>query len=86
MNNLEVWYSHLDIESALAGVRLAVQAEDGQAGREAARQGAHEGQHDGVLEADRTSSTGSARIVDQSPLIVPIDQLAAGEERDADVR
>ena len=54
MKNLEVWYSHLDIESAIAGVRLAVQAEAGQAGREAAREGSDEGQHDGVLEADRS--------------------------------
>ena len=29
---------------------------------------------------------GQARIVDQSPLIVPIDQLVAGEDRDDDVR
>ena len=41
MKNLEVWYAHLDIESALAGVRLAVQAEAGQASREAAREGSH---------------------------------------------
>ena len=59
MKNLDVWYSHLDIEDALAGVRLAVQAEGGQAHREGAREGPHEGQHDGVLQARRTSSTGS---------------------------
>ena len=58
MKNLEVWYSHLDIESVLQELRLAVQAEDGQASRQAAREGADEGQHDGVLEADATSSTG----------------------------
>ena len=52
MKNLEVWYSHLDVESGDAGVRLAVQAEDGQASREEGREGADEGQHDGVLEAD----------------------------------
>ena len=34
MKNLDVWYAHLDIESVLAGVRLAVQAEGGQANRE----------------------------------------------------
>ncbi len=53
MKQLDVWYSHLDIESVFAGICLAVQAEAGQAGRQAAREGSHEGQHDGVLEADR---------------------------------
>ena len=52
MNNLEVWYSHLDVEQRDPGVRLAVQAEAGQANREESREGSHEGQHDGVLEAD----------------------------------
>jgi Uncharacterized protein conserved in bacteria (DUF2252). len=36
MKNLDVWYSRLEIESVL-GIRAAVQAEDGQADREAAR-------------------------------------------------
>ena len=31
MKNLDVWYAHLDIEAALAGVRLAVQAQASQA-------------------------------------------------------
>ena len=52
MKNLDVWYSHLDIESAVQELWLAVQAQGGQASREAAGEGAHEGQHDGVLEAD----------------------------------
>ena len=64
------------------GVRLAVQAEAGQANREECREGSDEGQHDGVLEADATIVDGKARIVDQSPLIVPIEQLAQGRERD----
>ncbi len=52
MKRLEVWYSHLDIERVLRGVRLAVQAEVGQASGQDAGQGSNQGQHDGVLETD----------------------------------
>ena len=52
MNNLDVWYSHLDIEAALQELGSTAQARTGQAHREGARQGAHEGQHVGVLQTD----------------------------------
>ena len=32
MKNLDVWYAHLDIETALAGARLAAEAQSGRSG------------------------------------------------------
>ena len=52
MKNLDVWYAHLDIESALAELGPAARTEGGQAHREGARQGPHQGQHVGVLQTD----------------------------------
>ena len=81
MRNLDVWYAHLDIENALEELGSQLQAEAGQANREGARQGPYPGQHVGVLQADARGD-GEARIVDESPLIVPIDDLAKGTERE----
>ena len=53
-----------------------------QAHREGARQGAHQGQHVGVLQTRRASSTARPRIVADPPLIVPLDDLVEGDERD----
>ena len=52
MNNLDVWYAHLDIESTLKELGPQLKSTAGQANREGARQGAHQGQHVGVLETD----------------------------------
>ena len=60
MKNLEVWYSHLDIESAIEELGAAVQGEDGQAGRQAAREGSYQGQHDRLFQADRVGQRSCA--------------------------
>ena len=60
MNNLDVWYAHLDIESVLEELGSQLTAQDGQANREGARQGADQGQHGGVLQTDARWSTGGA--------------------------
>jgi uncharacterized protein (DUF2252 family) len=79
--NLDVWYSHLDIESVLQEFASQFKA------RMVKRT-------ESTLAKARTKDSmaafskltehvdGEVRIVDQSPLIVPIDQLAPGEERD----
>jgi uncharacterized protein (DUF2252 family) len=81
MKNLQVWYSHLDIEGMI---------------KELAPQFKHKvvKQTETALAKARTkdsmtafsklteSVNGHCRIVDQSPLIVPIEQLAPGQERD----
>ena len=41
MNNLDVWYSHVDIEADARRARLSAEPEDGQTNREGAREGAH---------------------------------------------
>jgi uncharacterized protein (DUF2252 family) len=81
MKNLEVWYSHLDIESVMAD--YASQYKEKMVKRT-----------EKTLTKARTKDSmaafsklthevdGQARIVDQSPLIVPIEQLAPGDERE----
>jgi uncharacterized protein (DUF2252 family) len=79
MQNLEVWYAHLEIEGLLR--ERAAQFKPAQVRRT-----------QGVLDKARTRDSmsafsklthvvdGEVRIVDQSPLIVPIDVLAEGIE------
>jgi uncharacterized protein (DUF2252 family) len=80
MKDLEVWYSHLDIENVLQD--YASQFKPKMVKRA-----------DQTLAKARTKDSmtafsklthvvdGKVRIVDESPLIVPIEQLAPGEER-----
>jgi uncharacterized protein (DUF2252 family) len=80
MKNLEVWYAHLEIESVMA--EYASQFKQKMIKRT-----------EKTLTKARTKDSmaafskltyevdGQARIVDQSPLIVPIEQLAPGDER-----
>ena len=82
MKRLEVWYSHLDIDSVLQEFgsqfkpKLVKRAEKGLAKART---------KDSMTAFSKLTEVvdGKARIVDQSPLIVPIEQLAAGEGRDA---
>jgi uncharacterized protein (DUF2252 family) len=81
MKNLEVWYAHLEIESVMA--EYASQFKEKMVKRT-----------EKTLTKARTKDSmaafsklthevdGQARIVDQSPLIVPIEQLAPGDERE----
>ena len=82
MKRLEVWYSHLDIENALQEFgaqfkpKLVKRAEKATAKART---------KDSMTAFSKLTEVvdGKPRIVDQSPLIVPIDQLApAGEGRD----
>ena len=81
MNNLDVWYSRLEIESVLQD--LAPQFKQKQVKRtEKALAKAHTKDSMTAFSKLTESVNGDVRIVDQSPLIVPIEQLAAGHERD----
>jgi uncharacterized protein (DUF2252 family) len=80
MNNLDVWYSHLDIESAIrdygSQFKPAIVKRTQKSLAKARTK-------DSLAAFSKLTHVvdGKARIVDQSPLIVPIDQLAQGRER-----
>jgi uncharacterized protein (DUF2252 family) len=80
MNNLDVWYSHLDIESAIrdygSQFKPAIV-------KRTQKNLAKARTKDSLAAFSKLTHVvdGKARIVNQSPLIVPIDQLAQGRER-----
>jgi uncharacterized protein (DUF2252 family) len=81
MSNLDVWYSHLDIESALQDFGSQFKpkvVKRAQKGLAKART------KDSMTAFSKLTEVvdGAPRIVDESPLIVPIDQLARGRERE----
>ena len=81
MKNLDVWYSRLEIESALE--ELAPQYKQRMVKRtEKAIAKARTKDSMTAFSKLTESVNGDIRIVDQSPLIVPMEQLAAGHERD----
>ena len=81
MNNLDVWYSHLDIESAIrdygSQFKPAIV-------KRTQKNLAKARTKDSLAAFSKLTHVvdGKARIVDQSPLIVPVDQLAQGRERE----
>jgi len=81
MNNLDVWYSHLDIESAIrdygSQFKPAIV-------KRTQKNLAKARTKDSLAAFSKLTNVvdGKARIVDQSPLIVPVDQLAHGRERE----
>ena len=81
MNNLEVWYSHLDIEDVLQDYASQFKPK---VVKRADKQLAKARTKDSMTAFSKLTQVvdGQPRIVDQSPLIVPIDQLAHGEARD----
>jgi uncharacterized protein (DUF2252 family) len=81
MNNLEVWYSHLDIERALQ--EYGSQFKPKMVER-TQQQLAKARTKDSMKAFSKLTHVvdGDARIVDESPLIVPIEQLAAGADRE----
>ncbi|MGO9792935.1 MAG: DUF2252 domain-containing protein [Solirubrobacteraceae bacterium] len=81
MKNLDVWYAHMDVESALA--ELGAQIKPTMAKR-AEKTLAKARTRDSMSAFSKLTEAidGSVRIVDQSPLIVPIDQLAGERGRD----
>ena len=82
MKDLEVWYSHLDIQSVLQDYGSQYKPK---MVKRADKQLAKARTKDSMTAFSKLCQTvdGKPRIVDQSPLIVPIDQLAQGPEGDA---
>jgi len=81
MNNLDVWYSRLEIESLIA--ELAPQFKQKIVERtERALAKARTKDSMAAFSKLTQSVNGDVRIVDQSPLIVPVEQLAPGQERE----
>ncbi len=81
MKHLEVWYSHLDIESVVQEFGSQYKPK---LVKRADKQLAKARTKDSMAAFSKLTHDvdGKARIVDQSPLIVPIDQLAEGRERE----
>jgi uncharacterized protein (DUF2252 family) len=81
MKNLELWYAHLDIENALQ--QLGSQLKPKTA-RRAGKALAKARTKDSMAAFSKLTHVvdGETRIVDEPPLIVPIDDLAEGAERD----
>jgi uncharacterized protein (DUF2252 family) len=81
MNNLDVWYAHVDIDSALKELGSQLKAK---MAKRAEKTLAKARTRDSMSAFSKLTETvdGQVRFVDQSPLIVPIDQLATGIEHD----
>jgi uncharacterized protein (DUF2252 family) len=81
MKDLDVWYSNLDIESVLKNYASQFKPK---AVKRAQKGLAKARTKDSMTAFSKLTHVvdGKARIVDQSPLIVPIDQLLAGQRRD----
>ena len=80
--NLDVWYAHLDIESVLQD--YAAQFKPKLVKRTEKNLAKARTKDSMTAFAKLTHVVdGQSRIVDESPLIVPIDQLVQGEDRDA---
>ncbi len=81
MKQLEVWYAHLDIQSVLQDYASQFKPKTV---KRADKQLAKARTKDSMTAFSKLTHVvdGQARIVDQSPLIVPMAQLAAGRELD----
>ncbi len=81
MKDLEIWYSHLDVESAIE--EFGSQFKPKMVKR-VGKQVAKARTKDSMAAFSKLTEVvdGKARIIDQSPLIVPIGQLAQGAEGD----
>jgi uncharacterized protein (DUF2252 family) len=82
MKNLDVWYSRLDIEATLKEFGSQFKPKMIKRTEKALAKARTK---DSMTAFSKLTQTvdGTARIVDESPLIVPIEQLAPGDERDA---
>jgi len=81
MHNLPVWYSRLEIEALLAERRAQFTPEQVE---RAERNLAKARTRDSMTAFSKLTEVvdGEVRIVDHSPLIVPLEQVATGAERD----
>jgi uncharacterized protein (DUF2252 family) len=82
MRNLDVWYSHLDVQAALEKFGSQFKAKRV---AEVERQLAKARTRDSLAAFSKLTEVvdGEVRIVDQSPLIVPISALASGSAADS---
>jgi uncharacterized protein (DUF2252 family) len=82
MTNLDVWYSHVDMENALKeyGSRFKPKVV-----KQTKKELAKARTKDSMTAFSKLTQVvdGQPRIIDQPPLIVPIEQLSPGEGRDA---
>jgi uncharacterized protein (DUF2252 family) len=81
MKNLDVWYSRLEIESVIEELAPRFKQKVVQRTEKALAK-ARTKDSMAAFSKLTHSEDGEVRIVDQSPLIVPIDQLADGQDRD----
>jgi uncharacterized protein (DUF2252 family) len=79
MKNLEVWYSHLDVEDAVQEFGSQVKAK---LIKRAEKQFAKARTKDSMKAFSKLTEIvdGKPRIVDESPLIVPVDKMATGDQ------
>jgi uncharacterized protein (DUF2252 family) len=82
MNNLEVWYARLDVETAMERFGQQLKAKSAKQTEKAI---AKARTRDSMSAFNKLTEVvdGKVQIVDQSPLIVPIEKIAAGENLDA---
>jgi uncharacterized protein (DUF2252 family) len=82
MKNLDVWYSHLDIESVIQELASTFKRK---MVKRAEKNIAKARTKDSMTAFSKLTEVvdGKPRIVDQSPLIVPLAQLLSGSRRDA---
>jgi uncharacterized protein (DUF2252 family) len=80
MGTLEVWYSHFDVEDVLRKYAKDISAKAVKGTKKAL---AKARTRDSISALAKLTGVvdGEVRIVDQSPLIVPIDRIARGVER-----
>jgi hypothetical protein len=81
MGNLEVWYSRFEIESVLAKYAAQFKPRDVKGAQKALAKARTKDSMSALSKLTHVVD-GQVRIVDQSPLIVPIDKLAEGARRD----
>jgi uncharacterized protein (DUF2252 family) len=81
MTNLDVWYAHLDTENALKKYGSQFKAK---LVKRTKKNLAKARTKDSMRAFSKLTHVvdGQARIIDQPPLIVPIEQLSPGEDRD----
>jgi len=81
MKNLDVWYARLEIESALEELASQLEPKLVERSEKALAKARTKDSMTAFSKLTR-SVNGNVRIVDQSPLIVPIEKLAEGQERE----
>ena len=81
MNNLEVWYAHLDVQSVMQDFGSQVKAKQLKKTEQTI---AKARTRDSMFAFSKLTHAvnGTVRITDQAPLIVPIDALVPSDQRD----